>query len=169
MTPPHGEGCTDMVSSGRGSVLPLLPVKRPVVLPSLNMPVAVRRPASVVAVEEALASEEKMVAVFTQRDPATARLHAEDLYPVGTSASIRLIARSTEVIQLVVQGFERVEISEVVAESPFLKVRVRPLPLAAEVGIEAIQREIMELAGSYFALAHPEMDVDFPRSVPHGV
>src|SRR6267143_227672 len=48
--------------------LPVLPLKSAVLFPYLVMPLSAGRPASIAAVEAALASESKEVLVFTQRD-----------------------------------------------------------------------------------------------------
>ncbi len=49
--------------------LPVLPLKSAVLFPYLLMPLSAGRPASIAAVEAALASESKEILVFTQRDP----------------------------------------------------------------------------------------------------
>ena len=48
--------------------LPVLPLKSAVLFPYLLMPLSAGRPASVAAVEAALATESKEILVFTQRD-----------------------------------------------------------------------------------------------------
>ncbi len=49
--------------------VPALPIKNAVLFPNLAMPLAIGRPMSVKAVEAALASEDKLLAVFTLTDP----------------------------------------------------------------------------------------------------
>ena len=48
--------------------LPLLPLKNAVLFPYLVMPLSAGRPASIAAVEAALATESKEIVVFLQRD-----------------------------------------------------------------------------------------------------
>ena len=48
-------------------VLPVLPIKNTVLFPHLQMPLSIGRPASMAAVETALASEEKHIVVVAQR------------------------------------------------------------------------------------------------------
>ena len=48
--------------------LPVLPIKNTVLFPYLFLPLSVGRPASVAAVEAALATEEKTLLVVAQRD-----------------------------------------------------------------------------------------------------
>ena len=69
--------------------LPLLALKNSVLFPGLLMPLGVGRPASVAAVESALATEDKHVIVVAQKDPTVDTPHASDLYTIGTRAVVR--------------------------------------------------------------------------------
>ncbi|MEW6518156.1 MAG: endopeptidase La [Thermodesulfobacteriota bacterium] len=159
-----------MTESSRTYILPVLPLKNAVVFPYVAMPISINRTASVAAVEEALSTKNKMLAVFAQQDPAIENPRIKDLYAVGSSAMVKLISRSESMVQIIIQAVERVEIAETEQTSPFLKVRVRTLPIIMEQGIEveALQREIMELTGRYFALGHPEVQLNFPQFVAPG-
>ena len=50
--------------------LPILPLKNSVLFPHVAVSISFGRPSSLAAIEAALASEGKMVAVITQRDAA---------------------------------------------------------------------------------------------------
>ena len=65
--------------------------------------------ADVAAVEAAVRGEEKLVAVFTQRNSGVDDPQLNDLYPVGTKAVIRRMGRAEDTIQALVQGTEPVE------------------------------------------------------------
>lgn len=123
-----------MSESSRTYLLPILPLKSTVVFPYVTMPISIQRPGSIAAVDAALATEGKMIAVFTQYNPMVEDSKIRDLHPVGTSATIKLIARSNSMIQLIMQAIERVEIAEPETESPFLKARVRTLPIVVGWG-----------------------------------
>ncbi|MCG2747200.1 MAG: endopeptidase La [Desulfobulbaceae bacterium] len=159
-----------MTDSSRTYILPVLPLKNAVVFPYVAMPISINRNASVAAVEEALSGKNKMLAVFAQRDATIEIPRIKDLHTVGSSAIVKLIARSESMVQIIIQAVERVEITETEQTTPFLKVRVRTLPIPQEEGIEieALQREVMELTARYFALGHPEMQVNFPQFVAPG-
>src|SRR5260370_37923426 len=88
--------------------LPLLPLQNSVLYPYLFMPLSVGKPASVAAIEAALANEEKTFAAFPVRNRASEQPGRDDLYTVGTRAVIKKMARSQEGIELLVQGVERV-------------------------------------------------------------
>jgi len=163
-------GKQHVTDSSRTYVLPVLPLKNAVVFPYVAMPISINRTASVAAIEEALSRKNKMLAVFAQRDATIESPHIKDLHAIGSSAIIKLIARSESMVHIIIQAVERVEIAETEQTTPFLKVRVRTLPMPMEEGIEveALQREIMELTGKYFALGHPEVQLNFPQFVVPG-
>ena len=150
--------------------LPILPLKNVVVFPTVAMPIAIQRPISVKAVEVALSGENKMIAIFTQKDPAIDDPQAEDIYAFGTAASVKLIARFGTTIQVVIQGLERISIVDIIQSRPFLKAQVQPFPLVTieSVEAEALRREILDLISRYFALAHPDMPLNFPPLAAQG-
>ncbi|MDH3328609.1 MAG: endopeptidase La [Desulfobulbaceae bacterium] len=159
-----------MIEYSRTYVLPILSSKYVVIFPQVTMPLTVNHPAAIAAVNKALSSENKMVAIFTQRAPDIANPGFGDLYHIGTSAIIKLVARSDSVIQMIIQTVERVEITEIESKLDYLSARVKTLPILIEEGIEveAMQREIMNLASRYFSLTHSEVKLDFPPFVSPG-
>ena len=138
--------------------LPVLPLKSAVLFPYLLMPLSAGRPASIAAVEAALATESKEILVFTQRDADVDSPTKDDLYAIGTKAVIRKMNRSGEGhLELMVLGMERVTLLKLDSSEPFLKGRAVPLPLPEDKGpeIEALQGALIELAGEALTLAQP--------------
>jgi ATP-dependent Lon protease len=138
--------------------LPVLPLKSAVLFPYLLMPLSAGRPASIAAVEAALATESKEILVFTQRDPDLDSPTKDDLYSIGTKAVIRKMNRSGEGhLELMVLGMERVTLLKLDSSEPFLQGRAVPLPLPDDKGpeIEALQGALIELAGEALTLAQP--------------
>src|SRR6202046_2133289 len=138
--------------------LPVLPLKSAVLFPYLLMPLSAGRPASIAAVEAALATESKEILVFTQRDPDLDSPTKDDLYSIGTKAVIRKMNRSGEGhLELMVLGMERVTLLKLDSSEPFLKGRAVPLPLPEDKGpeIDALQGALIELAGEALTLAQP--------------
>jgi ATP-dependent Lon protease len=138
--------------------LPVLPLKSAVLFPYLLMPLSAGRPASIAAVEAALATESKEILVFAQRDPDLDTPTQDDLYAIGTKAVIRKMNRSGEGhLELMVLGMERVTLVKLDGSEPFLKGRAIPLPLPKDSGpeIEALQGALIELAGEALTLAQP--------------
>jgi ATP-dependent Lon protease len=138
--------------------LPVLPLKSAVLFPYLLMPLSAGRPASIAAVEAALATESKEILVFTQKDPDLNTPTQADLYAIGTKAVIRKMNRSGEGhLELMVLGMERVTLIKLDESEPFLKGRAVPLALPHDKGpeIEALQSALIELAGEALTLAQP--------------
>ncbi|HEV8069298.1 MAG TPA: endopeptidase La [Planctomycetaceae bacterium] len=144
-------------------VLPLLPLKNSVLFPFALMPLAAGRPQSLASLEAASKGEEKLIAVFTQRDPDVEDPKLEDLSQFGTKAVIRRMSRSDGVVQALVQGLERIEVValDLSATYPAATVRSAPLPPDPSPEAIALQRELLELAASIQDLAGAEPRIDF--------
>src|SRR2546429_9532206 len=69
------------------SELRILPLRDTVLFPNSFMPLAVARESSVRLIDDAIANG-KMIAVFTQRDPAVGGPKREDLFLVGTATHL---------------------------------------------------------------------------------
>jgi ATP-dependent Lon protease len=146
--------------------LPLLPLKNTALFPHLLMPLSVGRPKSLLAVEAALATEEKELAIFAQRDTATEVPGKEDLYTFGTKAVVRKMVRPTpNTIELLVLGVERVMLLAVEEKDGYLvaKVRVSPQQREMTAETEALQRSVIELAQKAIAMAQPQVQIDFSQ------
>jgi ATP-dependent Lon protease len=146
--------------------LPLLPLKNSVLFPHLIMPLSVGRPASVAAVEAALATEEKEIVIVAQRDSSVESPGLADLYQVGTKAVIKRMDRSSEdTLDLMVLGVERVNILLLEEAEPLLRVAVQTLPLPQDSGpeVEALHQEVIDLATKAIALAQPQAPRDLGR------
>ena len=150
--------------------LPILPLKNTVIFPAFTMPITVRRPASVKAVEAALASSNKMIAIFSQTAGETENPGPDDLFRQGTAATLQLLARFGPTVQVIIHGVERINIVELLQTDPFLKAQVQPWPLiiSHDIETEAMQREVLELTEKYFALSRPEMQLNFPPNATSG-
>ena len=147
-------------------VLPVLPLKNAVLFPGLLMPLSVGRPASQAAVEAALATESKEIALFSQRDSSVDLPKQEDLYPIGTKAVIRKMSRPSEsTLELLVLGVERVTLVKLDSSEPFLRARILPLALPEDTGpeLEALESALIELASRALALAQPNAPQDLGR------
>ncbi len=146
--------------------LPVLPLKNTVLFPYLLMPLAVGRPSSISAVEAALATEEKEIVVFAQRDPSVETPGQDDLYPVGTKAIIRKMNRPNQgAVELLVLGMERVALIKLDSNEPYLRARVNPIPLPEDnsAEVEALHGALVELATNAIGLAQPGSSEEISR------
>ncbi len=142
--------------------LPVFPLRQTPLFPFVLAPFSAGRASSIKALEAALASKEKSVAVFAQRD---ARLHepgADDLFEYGTRAIVRKMARSEDTIEVVLQGIERIRLVSGEQQKGFLKVQTEPAPIAIEQGTEAdaLQRELVSLAARYQGVTQTMQEYD---------
>ena len=139
--------------------LPVLPIKNTVLFPLLQMPLSIGRAVSLAAVEAAMSSEDKQIVVVAQRDATVDTPAQNDLYTIGTTAIIKKMARQAEaMIELVVQGVERVVLLKLEQTSPYLQGRMRPLPAPTDGGaeVEALHRAVLDLARRALELAQPQ-------------
>ncbi len=142
--------------------LPVLPLKNATLFPLSFMPLTVGRPRSIAAVEAALASEQKELAVIAQKDMTTDDPGIEGLYRFGTKAVIKRMAPGDDAMQLIVQGMVRIELIEAEATEPFVlaKVQNAELPPAPELGedktteLEAHRRAVLDLVSRMLELGH---------------
>ena len=145
--------------------LPVLPLKNSVVFPYLAIPVSVGRPSSLAAMEAVLASEDKTMVILAQKDPDIEAPQPEDLYWTGTKVVVKNVNQATGVTQeYVVHGLERVQVLGFEQTEPFLQTHCRPLPMPMQTNseTEALQRELMDLAGKFFSLGHGGSQLVFP-------
>ena len=110
--------------------IPVLPLQNTTLFPETMVPLAAGRPASIAAVEAALASEEKLLACIGVRPDKTSELDAksEDLCEVGTLVMIKRMERVEDTLHLIVQGTDRIRLLGWAQSEPFLRARVQILP-----------------------------------------
>ena len=138
--------------------LPVLPIKNTVLYPYLLMPLSVGRQASLAAVEAASNTEDKTLFLVAQKDAQVEEPTYEDLYTIGTEAIIKRLERTESAVQLIVQGTRRMEIIEPGPATPYLQAQLRPLgePSDESTEIDALERNMVDLAGQIQAMSHPE-------------
>jgi ATP-dependent Lon protease len=127
--------------------VPVLPLRGLVVFPQTAIPLTVGQPRSVKLVDDVVAGE-KLVALVTAHDPEQEKPGPDEVYRVGTLASIHRLFRAPDgTIRLLVQGLERIRISEFTGEEPYLRANILPAEedLASDdLTIEALMRNVTE-------------------------
>ena len=128
-------------------VLPILPLRDTVVFPLTAAPLAVGQERSLRLVEHA-ASGARIIGVVAVRDPAIERGEPENVFLIGTTARIQQLLRVPDgTVRLLVQGVERIRITEFVQREPFLAARYELIPETVEqsVEVEALVRQVQSL------------------------
>ncbi len=135
----------------------VLPLQNTTLFPETVVPLSVGRSRSISAVEAALATQEKLIACITTKSAEIAGQDAKsaDLYDVGTIVNIKRMMRNDDVLQLIVQGIDRVRVLEWTQEQPFLRAKVEVLPDLITVdnqSVEALKRNIQGLVQQALAM-----------------
>ncbi len=118
------------------SVLPILPLRGVVVYPQTAVPLTIGQPRSIKLVDDILAGD-KLVGLVASRKPELDEPGPEDLYNVGTIATVHRLLRAPDgTIRLLVQGLERFRLGEVVETEPYLKAKIELAPEIEEAGLQ---------------------------------
>jgi ATP-dependent Lon protease len=150
-TSPAAGGAASTARAGAGpDEFAILPLREAVLFPQAVIPLAVARPSSVRAVDEALLGESRAIGVLTQRDVTQEAPAPQDLYQMGTVATIhRMLKQSDGTIHLVVQGLERFRVLEFTQTTPHLRARIQRvpdiMPAADDVEAQALGRQASTL------------------------
>jgi ATP-dependent Lon protease len=129
-------------------ILIILPVRNSVLFPQVVLPIAIKRERSVAAAQEALKTGRK-VGLLLQRDPDQDDPGTQDLYRVGTVATIvRYVTAEDGTHHLICQGEQRFSVLDFVSREPFLVARITPQPEPTLINaeIEARALRLRELA-----------------------
>jgi ATP-dependent Lon protease len=129
--------------------LPILTLRNTVLFPGVVLPITVGRDASLQLVRDA-SKDESEIGVIAQRAPEVENPSPDDLFDVGTVATILKLIKMPDGSQsIVIQGKRRFRVVEYVQEEPYFVANVRPHDdnlEGDEIEIAARIRSIKELA-----------------------
>jgi ATP-dependent Lon protease len=107
----------------------ILPIRSAVAYPGTVMPLAVGRQRSKKLIAD-IAPKETVFGLVAQKKPEIESPTPDDLYRVGTAASVLKVIRMPQgSVNIVVHGIMRFRIVRFTATVPYLKARVEPLPV----------------------------------------
>jgi len=135
--------------------LPVLPLKNTVIFPMTVIPLLVGKPRSVKLVDEVVLGD-RLVVLVALRRPDVEDPGPDDLHNMGTVGMIHRFAKAPDgTIHVVVQGIERVRITEYTQAQPYMKARISIAPDVAEesVELEALTRNATALFRQLVSLA----------------
>ena len=114
----------------------IVPVRATVLFPGLVLPIAVGRPASVAAAQQAI-REQRQIGILMQRNPELAEPGPGDMHRLGTVANIvRYVTAPDGAHHVVCQGDQRFQVIEFLEGWPFLLARVARIPEVDARGAE---------------------------------
>ena len=126
----------------------ILPVRQTVLFPGIVMPLAIGRPSSIAAAQEAVRTE-RPLGVLLQTDPSVDDPKPEQLHRIGTSAQIlRYVTAPDGTHHVVCQGARRFRTVEFLPGYPYLAARVEEIGVSEVITpeIEARVRLLKERA-----------------------
>ncbi|MFM2224850.1 MAG: hypothetical protein RJA07_1052 [Bacteroidota bacterium] len=116
----------DTAKNDFASELPIMPLKNTVLYPGVVIPITVGRDKSIAALQEANKTN-KLLAVLAQKED-TADATIDQLHSIGTVAKIlKLLKMPDGTTTVILQGRNRVRVTEFISDDPFLKAKIELL------------------------------------------
>ncbi|MDG4719527.1 MULTISPECIES: endopeptidase La [Thalassospira] len=143
-----------MVELARGEIYPVLPLRDIVVFPHMIVPLFVGREKSVRALEDVM-REDKQILLVTQKDAGLDDPAVEDLYEVGTVATVlQLLKLPDGTVKVLVEGGKRAEITGYVDNPEFFQAygAVREDKDEDDSELEALARSVVTQFEQYIKL-----------------
>ena len=136
------------------SILPLLPLRDVVVFPHMVIPLFVGRPKSIKALEAAM-EEGKNVVLVAQKSVGNDEPNPEDLYDVGSVASIlQMLKLPDGTVKVLVEGIHRARINHVLSVKENYEAEITPIPQEESDNneVEAMRRSLFGQFDQYVKL-----------------
>ncbi len=107
--------------------LPILTIRNTVLFPGVIFPITVGRDKSIKLIKDAN-RKDRIIGVFAQKSPNTEDPGFEDLYTVGTMATIiRTMRMPDGSTTAIIQGRKKVELQELTQSEPYMKAKVKAM------------------------------------------
>lgn len=105
--------------------IPMVALRGMTILPDMIVHFDVSRSRSIQAVQKAMQEEEQKIFLVAQKEVNTEMPRQEDVYEIGTIATVKQIAKmSKEMYRVLVTGVHRAKLIAVTEEFPFLQAEV---------------------------------------------
>ncbi|MEC7702292.1 MAG: endopeptidase La [Pseudomonadota bacterium] len=141
-------------TNSEDTTYPVLPLRDIVIFPHMIVPLFVGREKSVSALEQVM-NEDKQILLVTQKEPSEDDPGDKDLHEVGTIGKIlQLLKLPDGTVKVLVEGTERVKITEFVKTDPYLEVKGEMLhdETGASEELEALARAVITQFEQYVKL-----------------
>ena len=128
--------------------LPLLPLSDVVVFPNMIAPLLVASAHSIKLVDDVVAGD-RLLCVTLQKNPDADHPTLDELQPIGCIArTVRMLKLPDDSVRVLIQGVQRMKITGIVHDKPYLVANITPLADEIHSGVElsALQRN----AGTQF-------------------
>ncbi len=126
--------------------IPAVAMRGSVVFPHTDSFLSFGRAKSVAAVNSAF-TDDRVLAIFNQKEPKIANPEAKDLYTLGTLATITQMMSNEDDVHAMVHGLTRIKLEEVVSTEPYFVVKISEVAEkdTETERVEALSREVSEL------------------------
>ena len=150
--------------------LPVVALRGMTILPDMVIHFDVSRERSVKAIEEAMLRDQRVFLV-TQKDVQVENPGPDDLYRIGTIASVKQVIKMPQkIIRVLAEGLERGELSHFSEEGDYLEAEIirfekdRELEALPESAREAMIRNLAEIF-SFYCQENGKMNKDMERQI----
>src|SRR3989339_177698 len=136
-------------------VIGVLPIRNAVVYPGTVSPLAIGRERSRNLLDD-IKPNETIIGLVTQKNADTEKPGFNDLYKIGTAATIlKVIKMPQGSVHVVVHGVTRFEVVESLSEDPYLKARVRYLKSEVKMtkNLQALMVSVRQSANRVITLS----------------
>jgi ATP-dependent Lon protease len=136
------------------SALPILPLKETVVFPDSATPLAIGQERSIKLIDDVVARD-RLLALVTVKNAEVEQPGWDDLYEVGTAAIVhKLIKVPDGTLRILVQGVERIRLTNRIQDDPYLIGSFDQVPDVIEETpeLEALTRNAQMLYGRIVGL-----------------
>ncbi len=124
--------------------LPMLPVRDIVIFPFMILPLFVGRDSSIKAVEEALARNDRLIFLSSQKNTADEFPHPEGIYSVGTIAMIMRMRKLPDGrIKILAQGLTKARTRDFSQSEPFYRVNIEKIDEKVLDGKDILEAEAL--------------------------
>ena len=137
------------------ATIAILPIRSAVAFPGTVMPLAIGRARSKQLMKD-VTPHQTIFGLVAQKNPDTDDPGPDDLYRVGTAASVlKIIQMPQGSLNVIVHAIARFEVVEFIGVKPYIKARVRPLEvtvkrskklLALMMNVKAIATRVIHLS-----------------------
>jgi ATP-dependent Lon protease len=114
-------------------IIGILPIRNAVAFPGTITPLAVGRKRSKALLND-IEPNESIIGLLTQRNPDIDRPDFDNLYSIGTTASVLKVTKLPQgPTHIIVHGIIRFKVLEKISTKPYLKARIKPLSTKAKM------------------------------------
>ncbi|PIR67028.1 MAG: endopeptidase La [Parcubacteria group bacterium CG10_big_fil_rev_8_21_14_0_10_36_14] len=129
--------------------LPLIVISDAVLFPDLTLPISIGDARSVKALDAAMKTD-KVIAFCTIKKGKVDDVKKDDIYRTGVAAKIMEVMKQPDgTARILIQGLERIRITDFLTEIPFLKIKIERLSEQREEKSEKIEALIYSTVNQF--------------------